>query len=172
MAWYFSSLIFFVLLWDAMRAGRRVPSPHRCIGCFQSAIFVNFRHMCKPMHQLSAVCSPRRRLDSPSEGERGAHPSPFFHGRKGFFPPVEHKLSSRRKAYFPLLGKINYPSAEPFRPLANNKIILAVRGATDTTATTTLSAVLAVATILAGCTVLLTRTTASFGGVRRCAGQD
>ena len=101
-----------------MRAGRRVPSPHRCIGCFQSAIFVNFRHMCKPMHQLSAACSPRRRLESPSEGERGAHPSLFFHGRKGFFPPVEHKLSSRRKACFPLLGKINYPSAEPFRLLS------------------------------------------------------
>ena len=114
-----------------MRAGRRVPSPHRCIGCFQSAIFVNFCHMCKPKHQLSAVYSPRRRLDSPSEGERGVHPSPFFHGRKGFFPPAEHKLSSRRKAYFPPLGKINYPSAEPFRLLANNKILLAVRGATD-----------------------------------------
>lgn len=109
-----------------MRAGRRVPSPHRCIGCFQSAIFVNFRHMCKPMHQLSAACSPRRRLESPSEGEQGAHPSLFFHGRKGFFPPMEHKLSSRRKACFPLLGKINYPSAEPFRLLSRRDIAHAV----------------------------------------------
>ena len=79
---------------------------------------------------------------------------------------MEHKLSSRRKAYFPLLGKTNYPSAEPFRLLANNKIILAVRGATDTTATATLGAVLTVATILAGRTVLLTSTTTAFGGVR------
>lgn len=109
-----------------MRAGRRVPSPHRCIGCFQSAIFVNFRHMCKPMHQLSAACSPRRWLDSPSEGERGAHPSLFFHGRKGFFPPVEHKLSSRRKVRFPPLGKINYPSAEPFRLLSRRDTAHAV----------------------------------------------
>lgn len=42
-----------------------------------------------------------------------------------------------------------------------------MRRATDATATTTLSAVLAVATILAGSTVLLTRTTAAFGSVRR-----
>ena len=109
-----------------MRAGRRVPSPHRCIGCFQSAIFVNFRHMCKPMHQLYAVCAPRRWLDSPSEGERGAHPSLFFHGWKGFFPPVEHKLSSRRKACFPPLGKINYPSAEPFHLLSRRDTAHAV----------------------------------------------
>lgn len=40
------------------------------------------------------------------------------------------------------------------------------RGATDATATTTFSAVLAVATTLAGSTVLLPRTTAAFGGVR------
>lgn len=40
------------------------------------------------------------------------------------------------------------------------------RGATDTTATTPLSTVLAVATTLAGSTVLLPRTTTSFGGVR------
>ena len=40
------------------------------------------------------------------------------------------------------------------------------RGATDATATTTLSAVLAVATTLAGSTVLLPRTTTAFGGVR------
>lgn len=40
------------------------------------------------------------------------------------------------------------------------------RVATDATATTILSAVLAVATTLAGSTVLLPRTTAAFGGVR------
>lgn len=41
-----------------------------------------------------------------------------------------------------------------------------MRGATDTTATAILSAELAVATIFAGRTVLLTRTTTAFGGVR------
>lgn len=40
------------------------------------------------------------------------------------------------------------------------------RAGTDTTATATLGAVLTVATILAGRTVLLTRTTTAFGGVR------
>ena len=50
--------------------------------------------------------------------------------------------------------------------LINRRKRLSVGGATDTTATTILSAVLAVATTLAGSTVLLPRTTAAFGGVR------